>query len=388
MLQQPALLDEIQQGELAESRQQIVKAKEDYKQALALHPGDSQLREKYAWFLYSNGFHDKECLRLLEVTLREGHASDPSGIFNAIVEVRDELGLPSSPLRPPALSGKQTSAQSPRARIARKRKSAAAGFQTAQSGKESIKPEIGEQETFRHWIAIPTYSYSVFNEGRQSWQEEDLQLFYRFNKRLILGGEVDVMQRPPSGTDTYYSAMASYYLWKWLEIHGKISVCPDPTFAASQIYAGGVIYQAMPRLGLLLDYQRYEFNAGPIDQLNPGIAYNFTDETSVVLRYVRGWAFYTLQYNYYSAMMNLGLPGKRRLSFGFAYGTDPDNEAGAGGVNVNTLSPAYNYYLYFTQPITRDLSLIVGGTYTYRLNQQGGQLYQQLTPTIGCSWKF
>ena len=404
-------LDLVQQGDLAEAQQQFLKARDLYGKAVGQSPENSRLREHYAWFLYANGYHDKECLHQLELIHQSGKASNPTGIFNAIVEVRDELGLPEPTLKPPEMTpdtAVQAQTQPQAARplpqaapeanpLADSKPRAPRSLPLAGEAKTPVhsfqspvplKSELEQVEHFQHWTVVPTYSYSFFNRGRQSWQEEDLQLYYRVNRKLTIGAEVDIMQRPPSGTDTYYSAMASYYLWSWLEIHGKISVCPDPTFAASQIYAGGFIYQALPRPGVLMDYQRYEFLAGPIDQLNPGLTYNFTDETFLVVRYVRGWAFYNLEYNYYSAVMNLGLPGKRRLSLGFAYGTDPDTEIGTRNRNINSLSPAYNYYLFYTQPITRDLSLILGATYTYRLNQKGSQLYQQLTPTIGCSWKF
>ena len=208
------------------------------------------------------------------------------------------------------------------------------------------------------------------------------------NNRLTVGGEIDILERPPSGTNTYYSGLASYYLWKFLEVHGRLSICPAPTFAATQIYSGGLIYQAAPRLGLLFDYQHYNFLQGPIDQLNPGIVWNFTDESSLALRYTRGWAYSTLEYNYYSAALNLGLPGRRKLTMAFAYGTDPDSEIGANNSNVASLSPAYTYSLFLSQPVTRDLTLLAGVQYVYRLKESGGELYQQLTPTLGCSLKF
>ncbi|MCX8493491.1 MAG: hypothetical protein ORN23_04610 [Chthoniobacterales bacterium] len=373
-----ANLSNYQQGQLAEGQQQILQAREDYRKALASNPEQKDLREHYAWFLYANGYHDKECLHLLEQSLPD--AADPTRIFNAIVEVRNELRLPATPLRtPPGVLQKKTVAP---------HHTVIAKASTGKSLKKVEKEEIETVESFRHWIFIPYYDYSFFNDGRQGWQEEDATLIYRVNQRLALGAEIDIMQRPPSGTNTYYSALASYYLWKWLEVHGKISICPDPTFLALQVYTGGFIYQAAPRLGLLLDYQRYNFIQGPLDQINPGIAYNFTDTTSLVLRYVRGWAFNNLEYNYYSAALNLGLPGNRRLSMAFAYGTDPDAQVGANGNNVSSLSPAYTYSLFFTQPITRDLSLFTGVQYIYRLTQNNSPLYQQLTPTLGLSMKF
>lgn len=380
-----------QMGQLAESRTQLLDAREKYRRALRQNPEDDALREHYAWFLYSNGYHDKECLRLLEITLQHGNASDPASLFSAIVEVRDELGLPPTPMKKPP--------GEPLKIAAKNRASASQGSLTnlpsrrsglKSSSKNVTKTELEEIESFKRWLFVPSYSYSFFNKGRQGWQEEDAQLYYRVNRKLTIGGEIDILQRPPSGTNIYYSALASYQLLRFLEVHGKISVCPDPTFLATQIYSGGMIYQAMPRLGVLMDYQRLNFVQGPIDQVNPGIVYNFNDENWITLRYVRGWAFNELQYNYYSAALNLGLPGKRRLSFAFAYGTDPDAQVGAvNNSTVTSLSPAYTYSVFFTQPINRDLSVFAGVQYCYRLKELwGDQLYQQLTPTVGLALKF
>ena len=247
-----------------------------------------------------------------------------------------------------------------------------------------------EEERFRHWVVVPMYSYLFFENSRRSWQEGDIQLLYQFNRKLMLGAEIDIMQRPPSGTDTYYSALASYFPFpaKHLELHGKITISPDPIFAAKQIYGGGLEYQIMPRLGLLLDYQRYDFIQGSIDQIKPGLTIGITDGTSVTLRYVRGWAFSSLQYNYYSAALNLGLAGHRRLSPAVSYGTDPNSEIGSGGSPLTSLSPAYTYSVFYREPFTRDLSLFIGVQYLDRLTQNGNPLYKQLTPTIGSAWKF
>ncbi len=378
-------LDLSQQAQISEGQQRIQQARDEYRQALEQNPNDTSLMEHYAWFLYSNGYHDKECLRLLEKSLIRGNAADPGGLFNAIVEVREELGLPVTPLKKPSMPQRITSKPKRTPHPSFKTDRATHG---ASTGKNVTTPPLEETESFKHWTFTPYYDYSFFNHGRQGWQEEYAQLLYQVNRSLILGAEIDILQRPPSGTDIYYSALASYYLLKELEVHGKISICPDPSFAATQIYTGGFIYQAAPRLGFLLDYQRYNFIQGPIDQINPGLAYNFNDESSIVVRYVRGWAFYNLQYNYYSAALNLGLPGKRKLTMAFAYGTDPDAQIGADGSTDTSLSPAYTYSLFFTQPITRDLTLFTGIQYVYRLRESGGELYQQLTPTIGCSLKF
>jgi len=374
------VLEDRERAELSLERQEIVSAREQLRSAFRANPADAPLRARYAWFLYSNGFHDKECLSLLEESLRNGSASDPAGVFNAIIEVRAELNLPSTMLRNPEqkLPAKKTIVKRTLSEMRVKK----------HSDSKTIAKPVSE-ERFRRWVFTPYYSYSYFNHGRQPWQEEFAQILYKVNKRLILGAEVDVMERPPSGTNTYYSALFSWYLLKTLELHGKISICPAPTFAATQIYSGGAAWQALPRLGILLDYQHYNFIWGPIDQINPGLVWSFNDKTWLTARYVRGWAFYNLQFNYYSTALNLGLPGNRRLTMAFAYGTDPDAQIGADGTTNTNLSPAYTYSVFLTQPLTRDLNLFAGIQYCYRLTQYGGgELYEQITPTLGCSLQF
>jgi hypothetical protein len=257
-----------------------------------------------------------------------------------------------------------------------------------QAAKSFELAEPQPEEHVRRWVVVPSYSYVFFDNGRPSWQEGNIQLLYQLNRKLMLEGEIDIMRRPPPGTDTYYSALASYFPTKHLELHGKITISPDPIFAAKQIRAGGLEYQIVPRLGLLLDYQRYNFIQGSIDQIKPGLTIGITDGTSITLRYVRGWAFSGLEYNYYSAALNLGLAGNRRLSPAVAYGTDPNSEIGSGGSPLTSLSPAYTYSVFYREPFTRDLSLFIGVQYVDRLTQSGNPLYRQLTPTIGSAWKF
>lgn len=254
--------------------------------------------------------------------------------------------------------------------------------------KEKIPVEMRDERFRRQWTVVPTYSYSFFNKGRQSWQQETVQIYYQPYRNLVLGGEIDIMQRPPAGTDIYYSGFASWYPTKSLELRGKISFSPNPKFSAKQIYAVGFQYQLAPRFAVMLDYQHYNFVQGPIDQVKPGVVLGLTDETFLTLCYVRGWAFGSLEYNYYSASLNVGLPGQRRLNLAVAYGTDPNSEAGANGNFINSLSPAWTFSAFFTQPITEDLKIFAGVQYVYRMKRTGGELYQQLTPAIGLAWKF
>lgn len=253
--------------------------------------------------------------------------------------------------------------------------------------------EVVGEEPFNRWILVPSFSWSFFNKGRESWQQEDIQMMYRVTRKFLVGVEMDLMQRPPSGDDIMYSAMASWYPWDFLEVHTKLSFTPEPDFSPDQIYAGGFEWQVHRRVTLLLDYQQFNFASlgsigpGSIEQLKGGITLWYDDDVSLTFRYARGWAFNEFGYNYYSGALNWGgLPGGGRLTLGFAYGTDPDLDFGA---NTTGLSPAYTYSAFYRHPITDNLSVFGGVQYVYRLQEDSSaELYQQVTPTIGLVWQF
>lgn len=252
---------------------------------------------------------------------------------------------------------------------------------------ESEVELIRQTDGLRRWTVVPMFNYSVFNRGRESWQEESLDIYYQPSTAFVVGGGIDILNRPPSGTDIFYSAMASWYPWRILEVHGEISLCPDADFSPNQIYRGGFELMVLPRLGILFDYDQLNFTGGDISQLRPGLVYWLNDAVFMTLRYARGWAFGDLDYNYYSAALNVGdMPGGGRITLGFAYGTDPDIEF---GTNTTSFSNAYIYTLFYNQPVTRSLNVFAGLQYVYRLTEDNkGELYQQLTPTIGLVWKF
>ncbi|MEX1119947.1 MAG: hypothetical protein WEB60_14260 [Terrimicrobiaceae bacterium] len=60
---------------------------------------------------------------------------------------------------------------------------------------------VDESKSFKQWIITPSFSYSLFNKGRESWQEENVEILYRVNERFLIGGEITLMQRPPAGDD-------------------------------------------------------------------------------------------------------------------------------------------------------------------------------------------
>jgi hypothetical protein len=258
-----------------------------------------------------------------------------------------------------------------------------------EQGMEVAEPEL----PYKRWTLVPLYTFTAFNDGRDPWQQEYVELLFQPYRYLILGAAIDIRQRPPSGTDILYSALGSWYPTKYLELHGRLTFCAEPNFSPNQIYEGGFEYQIAPRLLLLFDYTQYNFSSvdplgpGSIEQIKPGFSWWFTDDIFLTFRYAHGWAFNEDNYNYYSGTLNFwNMPGGGRLSVGLAYGTDPDLDFGTGD---KSLSNAWIGSLFYQQPITEDLSVIAGVQYVYRLREDNaGELYQQWSPTVGLSWKF
>ena len=250
---------------------------------------------------------------------------------------------------------------------------------SASAGESNTPGHLFEKVTDEKWTLVPMYSFSSLSGGRSSWNEYDTQLFYRVNPEWVIGGEVDVRDRPPAGTDTLVSALVSYTPWKPLELHAEVTVAPDAKFSASQMYLAGFEVRASKRISMLFDYQHYEYRNGSIDQIKPGVRYWFSDETYFTLRYASGWAFDGIQYNGFGGSLTLGLPGKRRLDLGYWRGTDPEWDVQA----PNAITVQGNTYsAYFHQPIRRNIDLIVGAEY------ESNRYYKRTTGSIGLSIKF
>lgn len=83
--------DHYRMGLRAEERLDIFGAREHFREALRAQPQLPGLREHTAWFLYLNGFHDRECLGLFEECLPT--ATDRHATANAISHVRQQIGL-------------------------------------------------------------------------------------------------------------------------------------------------------------------------------------------------------------------------------------------------------------------------------------------------------
>jgi YaiO family outer membrane protein len=245
------------------------------------------------------------------------------------------------------------------------------------------------------WTLVPAYSWSFFNKGRDSWQEESLDLYYYLEKeKLLLGTSIEIMHRPPSGTDIMYGLNASWYALDNLELHGGVSLTQDADFLPSERYSLGLQYRLNQDLGLLFDVEQLNFGSyapewedDGITQIKPGISYWFTDNTYMTFRYTHGWVHDQTDIDCYSAKVNFGdLPRDGQLSIGVTYGTDPDLEFGTNGT---TLSDAYTFSIFYKEPIKPNLTIFAGLEYVYRFQSNSDrELYQMWIPTIGLSWKF
>jgi len=260
---------------------------------------------------------------------------------------------------------------------------------------EIIKLEQLESEPAYQWTLVPTYSWSFFNKGRDSWQKESVDLYYYLPKeKLLLGGSVDMMHRPPNGSDIMYAFNASWYARNDLEIHGEIGLTQDADFLPSERYSLGLQYRLNQKLGFIFDVEQLNFGSyapawedDGITLIKPGISYWFTENTFTTFRYTHGWAHDQVDFDCYGAAVVFGdLPRDGQLSIGISYGTDPDLDFGSTGT---ALSDAYTFSIFYKEPIKPNLTLFAGLEYVYRFQtNNNNELYQMWTPTIGLSWKF
>lgn len=132
------------QGLNAESKLDLFGAREHFREAVQGNPSNRGWKEHTAWFLYINGFQDRECLALFEEI--SSHASDRTAVNRAISHLQEILGQNPPTARAPV---PRPPAVSPSAALPRKLKYARAlywsGFpgesQTALGNLIALKPD-------------------------------------------------------------------------------------------------------------------------------------------------------------------------------------------------------------------------------------------------------
>ena len=80
-----------EEGLAEENRIEIFQAKNHFLQAMAGDPGIAGANEHVAWFMFLNGFHDRDCLRLMQGAAPKGQF--PEAMHRAARQVERELGL-------------------------------------------------------------------------------------------------------------------------------------------------------------------------------------------------------------------------------------------------------------------------------------------------------
>lgn len=78
------------QGLRAEARLDLFGARDHFRAAVLENPHNSGWKEHTAWFLYINGFQDRECLSLFEAV--RTHAADRRAVNRAISHLKERIG--------------------------------------------------------------------------------------------------------------------------------------------------------------------------------------------------------------------------------------------------------------------------------------------------------
>jgi len=268
-------------------------------------------------------------------------------------------------------------------------------MQDLQADSVSITPDGSLQDDdASRWTLVTAFSYSFFNHGFDHWSKESTDIYYLLAaQKLLLGAGVDYEQRSAGRNDVVYGINASLYSTDALELHGEIKLTDDADFLPGEQYTLGFNYRTSEQLELHFDIEQMEFSdqVAPWDdgitQIKPGVTWWFNENDRITLTYTHGWVHDLGDYDYYSGKFHFGkIIRDGTLSIGLAYGTDPDVGFVPG---TAALSDAYLLSIFYTEPVTPDLSVFFGVEYTYRMSPGSNrELYQMWTPTIGLSWKF
>lgn len=231
------------------------------------------------------------------------------------------------------------------------------------------------------WILTSQASPSRLSGTRADWLEAGVELLYRANPELYVGGRVESRRRNDV-TDALYTALFSHLPTPSVEWHGAVTWVPDPAFSVERGYTVGGEWRFARPMSALFDYARLEFPAGAIDQYKPGLVWWFSECNFLTGRYANGRAFGNLDYEAWLLRLDLGetgLPLNARVVLSHAHGTEPEKQVGFPAI----LTTADSYALYTHWPIARRLELIVGAEYEDRED-----LYTRTTGTVGLSLRF
>ena len=240
--------------------------------------------------------------------------------------------------------------------------------------------QIREQHS-KDWALTALYGRSFLSGGREDWDDFDFEMLARPIAELIIGAR-SVARHRNDKTDVLYDTSLAYFPLKELELHWGLTLTPNADFSAKQIHNFGIEWRAGWLVSLLLDLERLNYSAGPVDQITHGITFWFTedDRTYFSSKWTYGRAFHSRYFDAVNFRMVIGLPEKHSLRFGYYHGKQPEEDPSVPGVLLLTADIASAFYHL---PLDEHVELIMGVEYEDLRNT-----YRRTTATLGVTTRF
>jgi YaiO family outer membrane protein len=236
-------------------------------------------------------------------------------------------------------------------------------------------------EERKDWALTTLYGRSFLSGSREDWDDLDFEMLARPIPELIIGAR-SIARHREDRTDVMYGSSLAYFPVKELELHWGLTLTPDADFSARQIHNFGIEWRAGWLVSLLLDFERLNYSAGPVDQVTHGITFWFTedDRTYFSSQWTYGRAFHSRYFDAVDFKMVVGLPQKHSLRFGYYHGKQPEEDPAVPGVLLLTSDIASVFYHL---PLGEHVELIMGTEHEKLRN-----IYSRTTATLGVTTRF
>ena len=225
------------------------------------------------------------------------------------------------------------------------------------------------------------YGRSFLDGGREDWDDFDLELVARLNPNLIVMVGSNARRREGE-TDVMYRTSLAYFPNKTLELHWGLALTPGADFSARQKHNIGLEWRGNSRVSVGLDLERLNYDAGPVDQVTPGVIFWLSedDRTFFNAAWTFGHAFHDRYFDAQNLKLVFGLSGNRSLRFGYYHGEQPEEDPSVPGtllLNSDIVSA------YYHVPIREKIELIMGVEY-----EDLRDVYDRTTATFGVTSRF
>ncbi|MGH8457730.1 MAG: YaiO family outer membrane beta-barrel protein, partial [Nevskiales bacterium] len=220
--------------------------------------------------------------------------------------------------------------------------------------------EIRDQND-NEWSITTLYGRSFLNQGRQDWDDLDIEALGRPIPELIIGLR-SIARHREDDTDVLYDTSLAFFPLEVLELHWGLTLTPGADFSPRQIHNFGIEWRASWLVSLLFDLERLNYSAGPVDQYTQGITFWFTDDDKTYLssEYTYGRAFHDRYFDAVNFKMTVGLPKNHKLRFGVYHGKQAEQDPTVPGTLLLTSDIVSAYYQL---PLGEHVELIMGLEY-------------------------